>query len=99
MSPPRHGIIRAETDTWQPIGFQFKESKRSNAPFRSASFFAYRTSHLLQHFLFTWCPHDQAARAALKPSLPARLSAPDTPCSGSSHRHSRGRFQGGHCLH
>lgn len=25
MSTPRHGIIRAETDTWQPVRFQFKE--------------------------------------------------------------------------
>lgn len=79
MSPLRHRTIRAETDTWQLIRFQFKES--SNIPFLSTGvffFFTGRALHLLQHFLFTWCPHGQAARRAEKPSAPALTQALST---------------------
>lgn len=81
MSPPRHRIIRAETDTWQLVRFQFKERDQTSL-FHSASFFAYRTPHLLQHFLFTWHPHDQADRAAQKLLLPTLAT-----CRALSTRH------------
>lgn len=78
VSPPRHGTIRAETAAWQPVRFQFKEREWDHTPPFTLQVFAYRTSHLLQHFLFTWCPHDQAQKSLLSPhSPPARLSAPD----------------------
>lgn len=100
MSPPRHGIIRAETDTWQPVRFQFKE--RSNTLFRSASFL-HTELHISCNIssshgaLMTKLP-EQHATPHSQHSLPARLSAPDIPCSASSRSHGRERFQGGHCL-
>lgn len=65
-------------------GFSLKE--RSSTASLSLSVFCwfffstYRALPLLQHFLFTWCPHHQPARTSQKPLLPTlptcRLSAP-----------------------
>lgn len=74
MSSSRPRTIRAETDTWQPVRFQFKEPDQT-PPFTLQGF-TYWTPQLLQHFLFTWCPHDQAA---LAPTL--------TTCQAPSTRH------------
>lgn len=72
MSPLRHRTIRAETDTWQLIRFQFKES--SNIPFLSTGvfFFFYRQSFASLatfplHMVSTW-PSCQKSREALGPS-------------------------------
>lgn len=92
MSPLRHRTIRAETDTWQLIRFQFKES--SNIPFLSTGVFFF----FLQAELCISCnissshgvhmaklPEEQRSP---RPQHSLRLSAPRILSSGRARWHS-----------
>lgn len=67
MSPPRHGIIRAETDTWQPTRFQLKRARDQTPPFALQVFL-----HTELHISF----NISSSHGALTTKLPEQHRSP-----------------------